>query len=312
MNSKPKGREPFTISRPTFDTDEISAAIFRQELNELKIEKLANRVTIISVIIPCLICAILFFSYMDIKERMVSVHDTGQTEVQGVAEELGTKINAMTVGIAGIQHKFETALPDVDKKIENLESAIAKLATTKAEKSDTKAELTKMEKTISDRQAQTNQAMTKALETMKAETSKSIEKAVEKEKSLVDKTSKLENLILDLTKDIKAEKNTIGALATRIKEEEETMAFLQKELSLVKIKADTLEQTTVDRKVLDRELDLIKKQYKGKAAPLVKPAAVSAPVPATRAPGPRPPEERKPAPAKPAVPDGISEKDLLQ
>ena len=65
---------------PDFDADEESlkqnkrqgsASIYHEEINTLKIEKLSNRVTIISIIIPCLISAILIFAYLDMKERVV-------------------------------------------------------------------------------------------------------------------------------------------------------------------------------------------------------------------------------------------------
>ncbi len=62
----------FNPDNQDFDSDnEITDSIYHQEINSLKIDKLSNRVTIISIIIPCLIGAILIFAYLDMKERVV-------------------------------------------------------------------------------------------------------------------------------------------------------------------------------------------------------------------------------------------------
>ena len=66
----------------TDDEESLESSGYHQEINTLKIEKLSNRVTIISVIIPCLICAILVFIYLDMKERVVDVDETKKLQVE--------------------------------------------------------------------------------------------------------------------------------------------------------------------------------------------------------------------------------------
>lgn len=249
--------DDFTIIGPESDKDAISAAVFLQESNDLKIEKLNNRIIIISVIIPCIVCAILLFAYMDIKERMVNVHNTGRTEVLEAAEELDTKINAMTVDIAGIKHRFETT-------VKSIESETARITTNKAEKSEIKADLAKIEMDVSDRTSKAVHALENTikkdlepLETMETRISEALAKTVEIEKGTIQKTREIENVIQTLSSAIKAEQSRTTTLEAKIAKQNETMAILQKELSLVKIKTDTLEQTFIDRKVLDRELKIL-------------------------------------------------------
>ncbi|ACN14987.1 hypothetical protein HRM2_18860 [Desulforapulum autotrophicum HRM2] len=297
MSTSPGEPDDFTIGGHGPDNDEMSAAAFRQELNELKIEKLGNRITIISVIIPCLIGAIVWFAYMDIKDRMVDVHDTGQNEVQDVAETLGAKINAMTVDMAKIQHQLETTLKD-------LESGMAKLATAKAEKSEVKVDLARLEKSLSDRESATSKTLEnelkKALTATESRVAEIIAKTAELEKSLGKQTAELDTAIQEMTAAIQEGKSGSAALvaqiAAQIADKEKTMAYLQKELGLVKIKANTLEQTTIDRKTLDRELARIKQQYQEEI--LKSQAQVS---PGKSAP-----------PKQPKTSESISEKDLLQ
>lgn len=292
MSTSPGKPNDFAIGGHRSDNDEMSTAVFRQELNELKIEKLGNRITIISVILPCLICVIVWFAYMDIKDRMVDVHDTGQNEVQDVADALGTKINAMTVDMAKIQHQLETTLKD-------LESGMAELATTKAEKTEVKADLSRLEKSLTDQGAATSQSieneLKKALNATESKAAEALAKTAEMEKSLGKKTTELDAVIKEMMAAIKAEKAESAALSARIAVREEAMAFLQKELSLVKIKADTLEQTTIARKTLDRELAQIKSLIQEKTV-IPQPGA--------------PPGSSLP-PKLPKTSEGISEKDLL-
>ena len=119
--------------------------MYRAEVNSLRIEKLGNRVTIISVIIPCLIGAILIFSYLDIKERMVSVQDTGQNEVKTITKEFEEKLNGMNVDLARIDHSLQTEMPGIKKHMKTLEAEIARISTTKADRQKIQERLDKMD-----------------------------------------------------------------------------------------------------------------------------------------------------------------------
>ncbi|MDY0221210.1 MAG: hypothetical protein RBR67_08740 [Desulfobacterium sp.] len=301
--------DDFTIGGPGSDEDEISATLFLQESNQLRIEKLGNRITIISVIIPCVICAILLFAYMDIKERMANVHDRGQTEVLGVAENLDSKLNAMTVDLAGVKHRFETT-------VNSLESETARLGTTKAEKSAIKEEIAQVEANLTHRTSKDLQKAVQALEnatnkelealkTKETRLSEALAKTDEAAKELDRRTGELENLIQAMNAAIKAEQSKTAALEAKVTEQNETMALVQKELSLVKIKADTLEQTFIDRKVLDRELKLLDQKIDQKTS-MIKgqpKEQVESPLPLLKPP---------PLPRQPKPSETISEKDLLQ
>lgn len=313
MDNDSKGLRDFPMGESEVGTDEISAAMYREELNDLKIEKLGNRITIISVIIPCLIGAILFFAYMDMKERMASVHDTGQSEVQEVAEDLGAKLNAMTVDLAGVQHKLETKLPVYDQTIKALESNIARMTAIKADKSETTLAMTRIEKAVSDNATRSNRAM----ETLKKANAKAradasvmstaVARAVETGNAAAKKTAQLETSIAALTAALKTEQRKVETLTAQTAGDGETIAFLQKELSLVRKKTAALDNASVNRSLLDDELARIKSTYDKKIDRLIRLVekagnADKAKIPASPA---RPPARPKPS-------GTISEKDLLQ
>jgi len=128
--------------------EEIQAAMYHQEVNTLKIEKLSNRVTIISVIIPCIIIAVLAFAYLDMKERVVDVDETQGSQVQHLAAKLDEKLNALDVRIAEVKFALDEALPEIGKKGQALENQLAKLSADKADNKAFQATVKKLEKRI--------------------------------------------------------------------------------------------------------------------------------------------------------------------
>ncbi len=69
---------------------------FQEEMENTRIEKLSNRITFISILIPCLLGIIIFLAYLDIKERVTTVHDTGTMEVQSLSKDLEAKLSDLT------------------------------------------------------------------------------------------------------------------------------------------------------------------------------------------------------------------------
>ncbi len=114
------------------DPGGIPSSGYQQEINTLKIEKLSNRVTIISVIIPVLITAILAFAYMDMKERVIDVDETKKHQMDQVAKQLEEKVNALDVRIAKNRFDFDQKVPELAQKGQALENQVAKMESEKA------------------------------------------------------------------------------------------------------------------------------------------------------------------------------------
>jgi chromosome segregation ATPase len=212
-----------------------------------------------------------------------------------------------------VQHKLATRLPVFDKTIKTLESDIAGLTTTKAEKNGTTQALARIEKKVSDVETRNKRALgTLGKANAKAKSdvkviSKSVAKAIETGNAAAKKTAQLEASIDTLTAALKAEQRKVKTLTTRAAGDGETIAFLQKELSLVKKKADTLDHTFVDRTFFDQELARIKKGYDKKIDSLIR--LVEKGDKADKA---KIPVSTGTTPAKPTPSGTISEKDLLQ
>ena len=139
----PEDDQAFEGERPN-----VGGAIFQQEANTLKIEKLSQRVTIISVIIPCIIIAILAFGYMDITEKMVDVDQTQANQMAQVSQDLEIKLNALDVRIAKATHELDEKLITLETKRQALENQTAKMSAAKVDLKAMEAALAKLDKRI--------------------------------------------------------------------------------------------------------------------------------------------------------------------
>jgi chromosome segregation ATPase len=126
----------------------IGGSIFQQEANTLKIEKLSQRVTIISVIIPCIIIAILAFVYLDITEKVVDVDQTQADHMAKVSQDLDIKLNALDVRIAKATHELDEKLTTLESKRQALENQTAKMSAAKVDLKAMEAALAKLDKRI--------------------------------------------------------------------------------------------------------------------------------------------------------------------
>jgi len=96
--------------------DESQEHRFQEEMKNTRIEKLSNRITFISVLIPCLVGIIIFLAYLDIKKRVATVHDTGTTDVKNLSKDLEEKLSDLTSKYKQLEDSFS--------KIENHTSSL--------------------------------------------------------------------------------------------------------------------------------------------------------------------------------------------
>jgi uncharacterized phage infection (PIP) family protein YhgE len=96
--------------------DESQDRRFQEEMENTRIEKLSNRITFISVLIPCLVGIIIFLVYLDIKNRVATVHDTGTTDVKNLSKDLEEKLSDLTSKYKQLEDSFS--------KIENHTSSL--------------------------------------------------------------------------------------------------------------------------------------------------------------------------------------------
>ncbi|MBC2705314.1 hypothetical protein [Desulfobacula sp.] len=243
----------FRPDKPDFNEDEkllkrtdseIPVSTYHEEINTLKIDKLSNRVTIISIIIPCLIGAVLIFAYLDMKERMVDVDLTKQNQVERISQQLEEKVNALDVKIAKNKFELDNKLPELDKKSISLEGQIAKLTGTKADAKPIKDQFANLEKRVANNANQDKTAL-QTIERINKQTLSSI-------KENQDQFNKTAQQIKNETTLFKEE---FDARLLELSDYEQQIGELRKNLSLLDKKFKGFEQDTVSQPAVDEKIN---------------------------------------------------------
>jgi len=186
--------------------DAVHSDSFIREKKDLRIEKLNQKVTIISIIFPCIIVVLLLIIYFDIKNKITGVHDSGSMEIQNLSKNIDKKTAELSSHYSKIEESFEKRTSMLKTEFQN---SVKDIKEAKAEKTEVANSITEINKQISavrnDLSAVSNKV--KNMETGLAQ------KITEITKSLV----KIENDITKLHSDIagisasKADKKDIEA-----------------------------------------------------------------------------------------------------
>ena len=76
--------------------DDNPDSIFMDEFQGLKLDKLNRRITLITILIPCLIGAIVFLAYRDINTRVGQVSYSGAAKVQTLSKDLEKRFSSLS------------------------------------------------------------------------------------------------------------------------------------------------------------------------------------------------------------------------
>lgn len=109
-------------------------AFYEDEMRDLRrdsdIHRLSRRVTILSILIPCLLCAIFVFAYLDIRERLSQLQTAGSRDVQTLSEDVLNKAGSLSDQYV----KLEKTSAVIQERLEKIEGDIKKLNTSKVDK----------------------------------------------------------------------------------------------------------------------------------------------------------------------------------
>lgn len=227
------------------DRPDISGAMFQQEANTLKIEKLSQRVTIISVIIPCIIIAILTFVYLDITEKVGDADQTQANQMAQVSQDLETKLNALDVRIAKTTHELDEKLTSLETKRQALENQTAKMSAAKVDLKTMETALVKLDKRIRAN-ADQNKSTLATTERINRELLSAIDKS----------SSDAKAVSVQMKKEFRLFKEEFDARLLELSAYEQRMSQLGKDTSLLGKKLDQLKKETAT--ALDKKLDLLK------------------------------------------------------
>ncbi len=93
--------------------DETSTAHLRQEASESRLEKFSTKVILTGIIITCLFCALLVFSWFNINNKLKNVNISGSEKVHSVSKDLEKKIASLTDKYSKIEASTKTMKKDI-------------------------------------------------------------------------------------------------------------------------------------------------------------------------------------------------------
>ncbi|MCP3944930.1 MAG: hypothetical protein GY710_26105 [Desulfobacteraceae bacterium] len=257
MNLKNFRNDPLDLPESNGE-ENLQSSEYYQEINNLKIEKLSNRVTIISVILPCLICAILIFFYLDMKERVVDVDMTKKLQVEKLAQQVEEKWNALDLRIAKNKFNFDQQLPLVTKKEQALANQVAKMSVSKADVKTIKSAMAELDKKI---KKNTGQSKSNLL-AMKADNQKLQTLVAENKTQFKKETNQLQEETNQLQQDITLSKEDFDAKLLEIAGYDKQIKLLQKSIGLLDKKLKEMDLNKISKQDLDKSFNQVRLSLK--------------------------------------------------
>ncbi len=211
------------------DGDSIASSSYLQELNTLKIDKLSNRVTIISVMLPVLIGVVLFFIYLDIKDQVVDADISKTNQVEHLIHQSEEKLNALDVRIAKNQFYLDEKLPLLEKKLSSLESQMAKLIASKVDVTTLDNSIARLDTAMAkhDQRIRNNAAQNKTNVEQMERINASLLAAMQENQEQFEKISR------DLEKEISSFEETINARIVDFQTMQKNLSLLDKQIKNV-------------------------------------------------------------------------------
>ncbi|MEE4607752.1 MAG: hypothetical protein V2L15_02605 [Desulfobacteraceae bacterium] len=96
------------ITPPTLDGENP----YQDELTQLRIDRLGQRLTLLSVLLPIAIVVILALGYLDLKRRVAGLQDSGAATVQTLSDDLMSRFSTLSVRVAELEAHLEKTMAD--------------------------------------------------------------------------------------------------------------------------------------------------------------------------------------------------------
>ena len=203
--------------------EEIDKPEIPSEINELRLEKVSQRVTLISIMIPVLIVIVLVIAYLDIKKRVVRTEDTGTIEFQKLSTDLESRFSSLSVRQARLEG-------DVAKLFEQTNHATATIQVRLKELQDTLEQVEKVQKSALKR----------------SELNKTKQELVETINSLVESTNQTGEQVAAITDTLKKQMDELTL----------SLAETDRGISEMERQVTELDNSKIDKPAMDLALRL--------------------------------------------------------
>jgi DNA repair exonuclease SbcCD ATPase subunit len=142
--------------RMRLDT-EVDDTIIPTQVDELRIEKLSHRITLISILIPVLIVVILSMAYFDIKRRVIHTEDTGAVTAQHLSQDLESRFSSLSLSqahleeaLTKLQDQTDQSLAKAQVNLKKLDDSLKQSRSTMASQKEVKSVSQKMDQDMAN------------------------------------------------------------------------------------------------------------------------------------------------------------------
>jgi len=257
-------------------------------VDDLRLEKVSQRVTFISILIPVLIIIVLVIAYLDIKKRMTHTEDTGTMEFQKLSSDLESRFGNLSLRQAKLEE-------DLIRFSKNQNQSMA----------NSNVKLDQLNKNVDSFQRQF--ATQKALNEVQSGFDQKNETLGQQINMVAQNVGKVDQQIDQMTQELR----------TRIAQIGETLAARNQRLEELEQSIMAVDDAKVDKEGLDLKLRLetlkIQQEFKAQLDTLNEALMVLsqqvAQLSAQKAAAPTTPAKAEPKPVKPPSP-GIKEQTI--
>ncbi|PID40749.1 MAG: hypothetical protein CR984_01560 [Proteobacteria bacterium] len=113
------------------DQDSPPDSVYMSDVENLRLEKLGSRLTLITILIPCLLAVVLAVAYLDIKKRVTRTQTSGSVGVQKLSRDMEARFSNLSLKHTKLEQAFEAFNTKMDTAAAslhvNLKKAISKI-----------------------------------------------------------------------------------------------------------------------------------------------------------------------------------------
>ena len=250
--------------------DQDPEAFYRDEIKDIRVEKLSQRVTLISILLPCLIAVAIYFGYRDVTGRVTQSQDTGSLEVQKLSrklDELSRKFNekliAFSTTLSTQDRDFDTVMSGKLKTInDNFDVLFKDLKSLNENLKQTKSSIKKLNASKADKKNQ--EAAIKKLNTSKVD-KKSQAAAIAKIYTALEPINKELQTLTDIRQDLKSISSDILNLESKLTKDIAVAAAdtdqFRKSYAELQTSVTSLASEKIDKATMDLEIFKLKKNF---------------------------------------------------
>lgn len=119
MNEAGEGK--FKMKGDAAETD-----LYRDEMVDLRVEKLSHRLTLLTILVPILLGVVLVIAYLDVKKRVSTFYVSGTTGVANLSKDLESRFSSLSLKMAALEEAMATQQASLEKSVISIRGDLKK------------------------------------------------------------------------------------------------------------------------------------------------------------------------------------------